>query len=225
MRDFLLSYSQYIMMAVFVIEVLTVLGLFSALFKVRKMVVFITILLVLGLCFDSGMIAAGRFIGDGELLQTLSRYRYLAHGVLVPLMVVISMYALEPTRGGKLLAWGLGFLLMAAGAAMGWFTEIEKVEIANMLRYSSSAATAVWARIIGISLPIIGVVVMFLCGLAVLVKQKRISLLFAAVIALVPHIVAPATGNLDLAFVFSAVGEMLMALFLLGYCDGIKKEE
>ncbi|TWT02356.1 hypothetical protein [Planomicrobium sp. CPCC 101079] len=55
-------------------------------------------LVVLGLIYDNGIIALGRFIGEGELLEKLSVPRFWIHAFLTPALVLFSWGALN--QGG-----------------------------------------------------------------------------------------------------------------------------
>ncbi|TWT24760.1 hypothetical protein [Planomicrobium sp. CPCC 101110] len=52
-------------------------------------------LVVLGLIYDNGIIALGKFIGEGALLESLSRPRFWIHALLTPTLVLFSWGALD----------------------------------------------------------------------------------------------------------------------------------
>lgn len=52
-------------------------------------------LVILGLIYDNGIIALGRFIGEGTLLEGLSIPRFWIHALLTPLLVLFSWGALN----------------------------------------------------------------------------------------------------------------------------------
>ncbi|UJF27278.1 hypothetical protein [Planococcus sp. 107-1] len=47
-------------------------------------------LVLLGLIYDNGMIALGKFIGEGPLLENLSLLRFWSHALLTPTLVLFS---------------------------------------------------------------------------------------------------------------------------------------
>ena len=53
----------------------------------------IPLLVILGLIYDNTLIASGRFIGEGPLLETLSLGRYWVHALVTPLLVVWAWHA------------------------------------------------------------------------------------------------------------------------------------
>lgn len=52
-------------------------------------------LILLGLIYDNGMIALGKFIGEGPLLENLSLLRFWSHAFLTPALVLFSYGALR----------------------------------------------------------------------------------------------------------------------------------
>lgn len=52
-------------------------------------------LVLLGLIYDNGMIALGKFIGEGSLLENLSLLRFWSHALLTPTLVLFSYGALR----------------------------------------------------------------------------------------------------------------------------------
>lgn len=72
--------------------------------------------------YDNAMVALGRFIGDGRLLEILSFPRFLGHALLTPVWIVTAVaFATRagafPTAGKQLLegSWVLYALMVAVG--------------------------------------------------------------------------------------------------------------
>ncbi|WKA55157.1 hypothetical protein [Planococcus shixiaomingii] len=55
----------------------------------------VVFLVVLGLIYDNSIIALGKFIGEGALLENLSVPRFWIHAFLTPLLVIFSWRALS----------------------------------------------------------------------------------------------------------------------------------
>lgn len=53
------------------------------------------LLVIAGLIYDNGILAIGRFIGEGSLLEGLNLLRYWSHAFLTPLLVIFSWTALK----------------------------------------------------------------------------------------------------------------------------------
>lgn len=78
------------------------------------------LLVILGLIYDNGLLAVGRFIGEGSMLEVLNYLRYWFHALLTPLLALFSWDALQRANvrwSGKksvaFFAWGFTVLLMA----------------------------------------------------------------------------------------------------------------
>lgn len=95
--------------------------------------------IIIALCWDNLIIAAGSMIGAGDLLRGLSVPRYVAHAVLTPLLIPIVFRIAELRR--RPWVWGLTGLLIAAGV----YAEIIQLRLeprlyAGTLRYVNVAA-------------------------------------------------------------------------------------
>lgn len=75
------------------------------------------LLIVLGLVYDNTVLAAGRMIGEGVLLENLSVARFWIHAFVTPLLVVWSWHAVRRAgyRWARTRAAGIVALLIAAG--------------------------------------------------------------------------------------------------------------
>ena len=88
-------------------------------------------LVTVGLLFDGAVILLGRYLPEG-LLKVLSMGRYLFHGLCMPLLLMISVYALGLKGTAVKIFWGVAALLMALGAVAG--PRAEKANIKRPLR-------------------------------------------------------------------------------------------
>lgn len=52
-------------------------------------------LIILALIYDNGIIAFGKWIGEGELLETLNLLRFWTHAFLTPLLVLFATGTLK----------------------------------------------------------------------------------------------------------------------------------
>ncbi|MBM6614384.1 hypothetical protein JTF06_05720 [Desemzia sp. RIT804] len=53
------------------------------------------LLVIIGLVYDNGVLALGRFIGEGALLENLSYPRFYMHALFTPLLVLFSLSTLK----------------------------------------------------------------------------------------------------------------------------------
>ena len=108
-------------------------------------------------------------------------------------------------------------LVMLAGAAQGFATDLELVQAAGVVRYASSETTPAWAETISRMLSFGTVIPLMVCGVIAWVRQKTPMLFLSGLFMFVFAAVGPATGNMDLLFLFSMMGEVLMLLFFWLY--------
>lgn len=211
MRDFFLNNSPLVMWVLTLIEIL--IGVLSL--KAKKGTLsYIVAAESFGLAIDALIQAIGTLLGEGTLLQSISQVRYILHGLLVPLMVPIAFYVLGIKKSvGKIAVWLVTALLMAAGIYMGLVTKTEPVMMAGVLRYASSKATPAFASTFDRILSIGGVIPLIAVGIAHIVKNKSPFLLLSGIAMFGFAALAPATHNMDLNFVITMVGEVLMIIF------------
>lgn len=168
-----------------------------------------------GLAVDAVIMAAGVLIGEGTFLQSISQLRYLLHGLLVPLMIPIAFYAYGIQRKtAKQLLWGITAAVMVCGVVMGFLMVTEPVRFAGILRYAQAAATPAYAKRVDMMLSIGGVLPLIFVGIAHQWKHKSPWLMLSGLLMFAFSALAPATGNVDLTFVITMMGEDLMMLFL-----------
>lgn len=63
----------------------------TGLFTLGNLLVFVT----MGLVYDNGVIAIGKWIGSGSFLEKLSFYRFLFHALFTPMLVLFSYYVIR----------------------------------------------------------------------------------------------------------------------------------
>ena len=177
----------------------------------------LTALVAFGLFYDALILSLGTVMQGGPALAALSRLRYVAHGALIPLLFPICAYALNFNKTWKTVVWIFTGVLIAAGVAEGFATELDLREVAGLVRYASGDGTPGWANAISGVLSYGAVVPLILAGVVVWIKQKTPALFLAGFLMFAFSALGPATGNFDLIFFISMFGEVCMALFFLVY--------
>lgn len=171
----------------------------------------------LGLLYDSLVVAVGRLIGAGTLLEWINRGRYLLHGALLPLFFVVAVDLAE--RGGapwagmrsQLAAWIAALLLGIAGLVAGFFLRLEPTAVAGTLRYTVvRAITPTWAYLLPLVVSAASDLFFVVVGFG-LWRRRRWPWLAAG--ALVMFVLAGA-GQGDYGFLITGVGEGLLATSL-----------
>ncbi len=105
---------------------------------------------ILFLPYDNGIIAAGRFLGEGDLLRNLSWPRFAAHGLLTPLWIIAAgALARQAGLGWAKNKWVMGaFCILATGLIV--LIDIPKLLslqlhpacFADTLRYAESVSAS-----------------------------------------------------------------------------------
>ena len=214
MRDFLLTICPYAIWSIAAAELLIAIMLLRL---KKRPIVICSVLVTFGLILDAVIIGLGAFL-PGSVLAAISPVRFVAHGILIPLLFPICGYALKLKKPVMVGVWVFTVLLMIAGAAEGIATVLEPKKIAGVVRYASSENTPGWADIISRILSFGTVIPMMIAGIVVWVKQKTPHLFLSGFFMFAFSALGPATGNSDLIFFISMFGELLMVLFLYLYC-------
>jgi len=189
--------------------------------KTKSKITLLTAFITFGLFFDAFIIALGAFT-SAENLRVISQFRFIAHGLLIPLLFAICALALDFKSPWNKVLYILTAVLMVAGLAEAIATNLEVREIANISRMASSDLTPSWANAISRVLSFGTVIPLMAFGIAAWIKQKTPFLFLSGFFMFAFSALGPATGNSAYIFYISMYGELLMVTFLLLYA--IKKE-
>ncbi|BCY06971.1 hypothetical protein L3i22_020590 [Actinoplanes sp. L3-i22] len=158
-------------------------------------------LVVAALIWDNAVIAAGRPIGAGGVLEGLSVPRFVTHALLVPLLILVGAGLGRGYRvrwlAGPVARWGFGGLTLLMIAIGVWqdivSLDLEPAYYADTVRYTNAAAT-------GPPIPaIVAIWVLLAVGVAVLVRARWPWLLAGSATMLVAAgagVAVPWLGNL-----------------------------
>ncbi len=222
MRDLVLNNGPLLVWSITVINAV-IFVLFAVRFAKRKEAISVcSMLMTFGLFYDALIMAVGSFY-TGAFLEPLSQLRFVSHGALVPLLFPICAYGLGAKKKILTAVWIFTGVVIAAGIVRGFATELEIREIAGIVRYAGSDATPVWADTISSVLSFGTVLPLIVCGIAAWVKNKTPYLFLSGFFMFVFAALGPATGNMDINAFISMIGEVLMMLFILLYCDKVYK--
>ena len=217
MRDALLASCPILVWVITALQGLFMILAFRGWKKTGEPLYLLTALVALGLFYDALILSLGTLMQGGPALAALSRMRYVAHGALIPLLFPICAYALNFNKTWKTVVWILTGVLIAAGIAEGFATELELKEVAGLTRYASGDGTPGWAQAVSGVLSYGAVVPLIVAGVVVWIRQKTPLLFLAGFLMFAFSALGPATGNFDLIFYISMFGEVCMALCFLLY--------
>lgn len=147
-------------------------GLFIwALIRQKRWTLMAFVYLVLfGLIYDNGIIALGRFIGEGALLENLNAMRYWIHALLTPALVLFSLGTLRAAEvEWARKQWALytaitAFVLLVAIEIwqVTWGAELAPVREYGVLKYASieeAAGPPIMILLVSAALLIAGLIV------------------------------------------------------------------
>ena len=221
MRELLLNNGQAIVWGVVIVEVVLLLLLLRQYGDSHDPISLLATLVDLGLIYDALIIALGNGLPVG-LLEGLSRFRFVFHGLLVPLLLPISAHATKMNKPLKILVYIITAVVIAGGIWMGFSCKLEMQELAGLRRFISSKETSSLAQIIENVLSFGTVIPLIIAGIYVTIKQKNPHILLSGLFMFAFSALGPATGNVDLIFLISMFGEILMIFFIYLY---VQKEE
>lgn len=216
MRAFLINICPTAIWCIVACEALIAVLLFAHAARKKSKVAFWSGVLTLGLILDAAIIGLGSVLPQSTLSE-ISPIRFIAHGLLIPLLFPICAYALNFRKLPMVLVWMFTVLVMAFGVAQALVTVLEPKELAGVVRYAAGEGTPRWAEAISRVLSFGTVIPMMIVGVIVWIKEKTPHLFLSGLLMFAFSALGPATGNADLIFFISMFGELLMVLFLYLY--------
>lgn len=224
MRDLLIENCSLVIWIIVAIEAILGVSLAAAYKKDKRPVIICMILVDFGLLVDALLINLGGFF-DGGLPEPVSRLRFILHGMLIPLLFPICGYSLKLKRKVMSVIWALTAVVMVLGLAEGMSITLELIQLGDVVRHNSADSSPAWAETIRSFLSFGTVIPLIIVGIAVWIKQKTPTLFLSGFLMFAFAALGPATGNLDLLFVITMIGEVLMILFFMLYVRSIAKWE
>ena len=226
MRAFLLANGPGLAWAITAFHALILLLSIRGYGKSRRPLYLLLAFLSFGLCYDALIQALGTLLGEGSTLFTLSRFRYVFHGALIPLLFPICANALNFKKPWRIGVWVLTGIVMVLGIAQGFATVMIPEKMAGILRMASDKeATPAWAGGVSMLLAFGTILPVILAGIWVWIRQKTPLLFLAGFLMFAFAALGPASGNLDLNFLITMFGEVFLGLFFLLYANHKAKKE
>ena len=218
MRSFFLTYSNIVIAAATAANLVFHVLLILSYKKTKKLMPLCMGMIAFGLFYDGLIISFGNTLSGSEgLLSVLSRLRYISHGLFVPLIFPICAYTLTKNRKRIVTVWIITAVMIALGVASGFAAELELVNAAGVRRHAIADTTPAWADAVTYLLSFGSVIPLIVSGIIVWRKQKTPALFLSGFLMFAFSALPPATGNFDLIFSISIIGEVLMIVFMYFY--------
>lgn len=212
MRNILMNYAPLILTIFTLLELATAILLAVTACKRKTRLAWLSLILTLGLLFDAGVMLGGHFL-PADVLPVISRFRYIFHGLMVPLLLPIGAHALQWEGRKRNVIYIITAVIMAAGLYYGFAVQLERMDFAGILRYISGENTPSAAKVIESILSFGTILPLLVFGIAAVIRRKRPFVLIGGLMMFVFSALGPATGNTDFIFLISVIGEWLMVFF------------
>lgn len=216
MRDFLINFCPVIIAAIAVSEAVLTVLLFMIYVKKQQSIALIMAIVGAGLLFDAFVMGLGAFMPEG-ILRVLNRVRYVSHGLLIPMNIAICGYGMRWFDIKLKIVWSITAVLCILGCVAGSCRVLELRDFAGIIRYVAADTTPVWADKINRIISYGTVIPIILVGIYVWIKERTPTFFLAGALMFVFAMLGPITGNIDLIFLISMFGEVLMLLFFYLY--------
>ena len=168
---------------------------------------------IFGLIYDGAIILLG-FLMSGGILLFFNRLRFILHGILVPLLILFSAYALKSTGRVFYVQLIILIILSIIGMIAGIIAKLKIVEDAVLKRYTFNEDKTSLIMIIFNVMNIGSVLYMIVVGVLLLIRSKEYYFFLAGIFMLIFSAIGPAIGKIELNYLLSMYGEVLMVVFL-----------
>lgn len=177
----------------------------------KRLYLLFLVLALLGLAYDSLAVGIGRFVGEGNLLQTLNVPRYIAHATIAPLLILVGLHLARNAGvtwafGKKVTAFFVIITLLMI--ALGVFVDVTHLQLepaleGDAIRYANAAS-------VGPPVPAIMTVIMLIvCGVGIARKTRWYWLLAASIFMFVASAAGATIG------LITNLGELILAAGLV----------
>jgi hypothetical protein len=223
MHDIIVNNIQFILWTVTVLEVVFVVLFSRKYIETKKPIVACMLGICIGLVTDAFLIALGGVVG--EIPVWIARIRFICHGALIPLIFPICGYGLKVSQTAIKILWGATLVMIALGILHAFFLPLVPVSVGDSLRHTSSGMAPMWAKAVSSALSFGTVIPLIFSGAVVFARFKTPQLFLSGIWMFVFAAICPATGNMDILFVVSMFGELLMVSFFYWYLVADDRKE
>ena len=182
----------------------------------KELILIIFLIEIIGLIYDGMIILLGSTMTEW-LLMFLNQLRFIFHGLLVPVLILFSGYALDYKSKTYFINLIINIILSIFGFFIGIITELKVEDSGVLKRCTFSDDIPLFINISFILMNIGCVIYMIIAGIILYVKSREYYFLLAGVFMLIFSAIGPAMGNPDITYLLSMYGEVLMIIFLYLY--------
>ena len=182
--------------------------------KMKRLVFILLMIECIGFIYDSLIMLIGTKLSDSALKGT-NIIRYILHGILVPLLIALTGYALQFRKDKLYTNWLITIVFIILGLAAAIATKMDiGEEFGKIKRCGIHDDTPGWVNPIDTIMNIGSVIYMIIAGIILLIIKREFFFFLSGLFMLIFSAIGPASGNTDLNFLLSVYGEILMTIFL-----------
>ena len=183
-------------------------------FKMKRLVFILLMIECIGFIYDSLIMLIGKELSE-ESLKGTNIVRYILHGILVPILIAFTGYALQFRRDKLYINWIITIVCIILGLAAAICTKMSiEEEFGKIIRCGIDEDTPGWVNPIDTIMNIGSVIYMLIAGIILLIVKRDFFYFLSGLLMLIFSAIGPASGNSDLNFILSVYGEVLMIIFL-----------
>ena len=179
----------------------------------KEIILIFFLIEIFGLIYDGAIILLGFLMSD-TILIFFNRLRFILHGILVPLLILFSGYAINAK--GKYFYIHLGILIVLSiiGMIAGIITKLKIVEDVVLKRCTFDEDMTSFTMITFNVMNIGSVLYMIVVGVLLLIRKKEYFFFLSGLFMFIFSAIGPAIGKPELNYLLSMYGEVLMIIFL-----------
>lgn len=177
----------------------------------RVLYLLLLTLTILALVYDNYVVGFGRFIGEGDLLQSLNLPRYLLHAFFTPLMIMVGFF-LARNAGVQWARSNVALYIFGgitvAMIALGTMVDVVNLDLefaiqGDTMRYANAASE-------GPPIPaIVSIILLIGCGISIWRNSRWVWLMVGAIVMFIASAGGSAFG------VLTNLGELALAISLI----------
>lgn len=181
--------------------------------KIKRLVFILLLIQCVGFVYDGLIMLIGYSMSD-SVLKGFNIVRYILHGILVPILIAFTGYALQFRRDKLYINWVITIIFIILGVAAAACTKLEIQEFGNIKRCGQHDDTPSWVGSVDTVMNIGSVIYMLIAGIILFIIKREFFYFLSGLFMLIFSAIGPASGNADLNFLLSVYGEILMIIFL-----------
>jgi len=181
--------------------------------KLKRLVFILLLIQCVGFVYDGLIMLIGYSMSD-NVLKGFNIVRYILHGIMVPILIAFTGYALQFRRDKLYINWVITIIFIILGVAAAACTKLEIQEFGNIKRCGQHDDTPRWVSSVDTVMNIGSVIYMLIAGIILFIIKREFFYFLSGLFMLIFSAIGPASGNADLNFLLSVYGEILMIIFL-----------